>query len=82
MKDLTTTIPTKYQILFDCDWNTGNDSKMKIMDRAKLAELYLDYNKWCMSQQLKLGQPQGDMNYLGGFSDKDDIKDKHQGFVF
>jgi len=81
MKDLTT-IPTKYQILFDCDWNTGNDSKMTIMDRAKLADLYLDYNKWHVSQQLKLRQPQGDMDYLGGFSDKDDIEDKHQGFVF
>jgi hypothetical protein len=43
MKDLTT-IPTKYHILFECDWNTGNESTMTSMERSKFVDLYLQSN--------------------------------------
>jgi hypothetical protein len=45
MKDLTN-IPEKYHLLFTTDWNMGVDSKMKILQRAELNNLFLEYNKW------------------------------------
>jgi len=45
MKDLTN-IPEKYHLLFTTDWNMGVDSKMKILQRAELNDLFLEYNKW------------------------------------
>lgn len=39
-------IPERFHILFNSDWNLGNDSNMKIEDRMECERLYLEYNKW------------------------------------
>ena len=53
-------IPTKYHTLFDVnnDWNKGNDSKMSSLERARLHQLYLEYNQWEMKYNLKLNNNQ------------------------
>lgn len=43
-------IPERFQELFNTDWNKGNESEMTSLERARLNELYLEYNKW----QLKI----------------------------
>ena len=81
MKDLTT-IPTKYHILFECDWNTGNESTMTSMERSKFVDLYLQSNKWEVSAKIKLGLPASPEDPTRGFVEDDDEENKHQGFVF
>ncbi len=48
MKDLNN-IPERYHILFTSDWNGGNESEMKSVQRSLMNELYLDYMRWDMS---------------------------------
>ena len=46
MKDLTN-IPEQFHILFtDVSWSSGNDSKMRALQRSDINQLYLEYNKW------------------------------------
>lgn len=52
MKDLST-IPEKFHILFNSDWNKGVESEMTSMNKSELNELYLEYNKWNIQQSLK-----------------------------
>jgi hypothetical protein len=51
MKDLTN-IPEKYHPLFTTDFNKGVDSKMKILQRAELNDLFLEYNKWDIQRMI------------------------------
>ena len=81
MKDLTT-IPTKYHILFECDWNNGNESTMTSMERCRFVDLYLQFNKWEVSEHIKLSRPASPEEYVGGFTGDDENENKHQGFVF
>jgi hypothetical protein len=81
MIDLTN-IPTKYHIIFQCDWNTGNESKMSSLDRAKMEALYLEFNKWEMVQRIDTGRPASPNEFVGGFSEDSDDDNKLQGFVF
>ena len=39
-------IPERFHILFNTDWNKGNESEMTSTERGQLNELYLEYNKW------------------------------------
>jgi hypothetical protein len=39
-------IPERFHILFNTDWNKGNESTMTSTERGQLNELYLEYNKW------------------------------------
>ncbi len=48
MKDLNN-IPERYHILFTTDWNIGDESEMKAVQRSLMNELYLDYMRWDMS---------------------------------
>lgn len=52
MKDLTK-VPERFHVLFQSDWNKGNESNMTSMNRTELNELYLEYNKWNIQQALK-----------------------------
>ena len=76
-------IPTKYQILFDedNDWNKGNESKMTALTRGNMQALYLEYNKWELSQRIKNNEPEQPQQEYRGFADDSD-DDKIQGFVF
>jgi hypothetical protein len=51
MKDLTN-IPERFHPLFTTDWNKGVDSKMKILQRAELNDLFLEYNKWDIQRMI------------------------------
>jgi hypothetical protein len=51
MKDLTN-IPEKFHILFNSDWNKGNESGMSSTNRSDINNLYLEYNKWVIQQTL------------------------------
>ena len=77
-------IPTKYQILFDLDndWNKGNDSKMSSLERARMAELWLEYNRWDLQQSLK-GDPLEDETKVlyEDFVKEQNNKTEIQGFI-
>ena len=45
-------IPERFHILFQTDWNKGNDSEMTTLHRAELNVLYLEYNRWDIQQRL------------------------------
>lgn len=51
MKDLTN-IPERFHILFNSDWNKGNESEMTSTNRSDINKLYLEYNKWVIQQTL------------------------------
>ena len=77
-------IPTKYHTLFDVnnDWNKGNDSKMSSLERARLHQLYLEYNQWEMKYNLKLKCSNEEQEvFKGGFTE-DKNENTIQGFIF
>ncbi len=47
-------IPERYQILFLSDWNQGEQSEMKSIERSHLNVLWLEYNKWDLQQKRKI----------------------------
>jgi hypothetical protein len=51
MKDLTN-IPERFHILFNSDWNKGNESEMISTNRSDINNLYLEYNRWVIQQAL------------------------------
>lgn len=46
-------IPEKFHKLFECDWNYGNNSEMTSIDRAKMNDLFLEYNKYQIQETIK-----------------------------
>ena len=77
-------IPTKYHTLFDVnnDWNKGNDSKMSSLERARVHQLYLEYNQWEMKSNLKSKVPKHEPEvFTGGFTE-DKNENTIQGFIF
>lgn len=52
MKDLTN-IPEKYHILFTSDWNKGNESTMKPLQRVEMNELQLSFNRYELNLLMK-----------------------------
>jgi hypothetical protein len=51
MKDLTN-IPERFHILFNSDWNKGNESEMISTNRSDINNLYLEYNRWVIQRAL------------------------------
>lgn len=51
MKHLTN-IPERFHILFNSDWNKGNESEMNSMNKSDINNLYLEYNRWVIQQAL------------------------------
>ena len=51
MKDLST-IPERFHILFNSDWNKGNESEMISTNRSDINNLYLEYNRWVIQRAL------------------------------
>lgn len=52
MKDLTK-IPERFHILFNSDWNKGDESEMTSLQRTEMHDLYLEYNRWSIQQAIK-----------------------------
>jgi hypothetical protein len=78
-------IPTEYQILFDAnnDWNKGNNSKMSSLERARMAELWLEYNHWDLQQSLKGAPLKEEIEVLyEDFSKQETDKKEIQGFIY
>ena len=67
MKDLTN-IPERFHCLFLCDWNKGDESKMKNIQRSEMVGLYLEYNRWDIQQIIDSKKPI-QPEYTGGFID-------------
>jgi hypothetical protein len=67
MKDLTN-IPERFHSLFTTDWNTGDESKMKIIQRSHMVDLFLEYNRWHIEQMIDSKKPI-QSEYTGGFID-------------
>ena len=63
-------IPERFHILFNSDWNEGNESEMTSLHRGNLNELYLEYNKYQTQKSLQQKKPKDEI-IEGGF---DDIK--------
>lgn len=62
-------IPEKFHILFNSDWNIGEDSTMRIYDRMECNNLFLEYNKWRIQQAIKKSIPTEDDVILGFVKD-------------
>ena len=54
LEEITNEIPERYQILFLSDWNQGELSEMKSMERSHLNVLWLEYNKWDLQRKRKI----------------------------
>jgi hypothetical protein len=65
-KDLNE-IPEKFHILFTSDWNQGNDSELLPLQRAKLNELNLEYNRWSINEAIRKSKPVKEEEFIGGF---------------
>lgn len=68
MKHNLDEIPEKFHILFNTDWNEGNESQMTSLRRAQMNELHLEYNKYQIQKALQQKKPKEE-NYEGGFDD-------------
>lgn len=68
-------IPVRFNIVFNSDWNNGNNSKLSSLERAEIHNLYLEYLHWDMKNKVK----EVENRIEGGFSDFND-KDL-QGFI-
>lgn len=64
MKDLTN-IPERFHTLFTTDWNNGNESVMKSLQRVEMNELYLQYNKWEIQDRLIKKIEDGEKTIVG-----------------
>ena len=67
MKDLTN-IPERFHCLFLSDWNKGDESKMKTIQRSEMVDLFLEYNRWDIQQIIDSKKPI-EPEYKGGFID-------------
>jgi hypothetical protein len=54
LEELTNEIPDRYSILFLSDWNQGEQSEMKSIERSHLNNLWLEYNKWDIQRKRKI----------------------------
>lgn len=54
LEELTNEIPDRYSILFLTDWNQGQQSEMKSIERSHLNNLWLEYNKWDIQRKRKI----------------------------
>lgn len=64
MKDLIN-IPERFHILFTTDWNKGNESEMKSIQRGDMNDLYLEYNRWLIREAVRKSQPNEPENMVG-----------------
>jgi len=71
-KDLNE-IPEKFHILFTSDWNQGNDSELLPLQRAKLNELNLEYNRWSINESIRKSKLVKEEEFVGGFVKLKDI---------
>ena len=67
MKDLSN-IPERFHSLFTTDWNKGDESKMKNIQRSNMVDLFLEYNRWDIQQIIDSKKPI-EPEYKGGFID-------------
>lgn len=67
MKDLTN-IPERFHVLFTTDWNKGNESEMKSVQRGDMNDLFLEYNRWAIREAVRKAQPD-DPEIMIGFVD-------------
>lgn len=51
MKDLST-IPERFHILFNSDWNKADNSTINSINRSEMNNLYLEYNRWNIQQAI------------------------------
>jgi hypothetical protein len=56
MKDLSN-IPERFHSLFLTDWNNGNESEMKSIDRSEMGDLFLEYNRWDIQRMIDSKKP-------------------------
>jgi hypothetical protein len=56
MKDLTN-IPERFHCLFLTDWNNGNESEMRSIDRSEMGDLFLEYNRWDIQRMIDSKKP-------------------------
>jgi hypothetical protein len=61
-------IPERFHILFNSDWNNGNESEMTSTHRGNLNELYLEYNKYQIQKSIQQSKPV-EVPLQGGFDD-------------
>jgi hypothetical protein len=61
-------IPERFHILFNSDWNEGNESEMTSTHRGNLNELYLEYNKYQIKKSIQEKKPKEEI-VEGGFDD-------------
>lgn len=59
--------PKKYQELFESDWNKGHQSKTKPLERVRLNQLWLEFNKWQLTNKIIDEKPIDDVKI--GFVD-------------
>jgi len=64
MKDLTN-IPERFHCLFLTDWNNGNESEMKSIDRSEMGDLFLEYNRWDIQRMIDSKKPVQQENMVG-----------------
>ena len=53
-EEIINEIPDRYLILFLSDWNQGQQSEMKSIERSHLNNLWLEYNKWDIQRKRKI----------------------------
>jgi hypothetical protein len=68
MKNINNT-PEKFHILFECDWNKGVDSKMSTIQRGPLNDLFLEYIRWQVKNEINLTSTKEEV--IQGFIDID-----------
>jgi hypothetical protein len=68
MKHDINEIPERFHILFNEDWNNGNESEMTSLQRGRLNELYLEYNKYQIQKSIQQKRPKEEI-IQGGFDD-------------
>jgi hypothetical protein len=64
MKDLTN-IPERFHCLFLTDWNNGNESEMKSVERSQMGDLFLEYNRWDIQRMIDSKKPVQQENMVG-----------------
>jgi hypothetical protein len=64
MKDLTN-IPERFHCLFLTDWNNGNESEMKSVERSQMGDLFLEYNRWDIQRMIDSKKPVQQENMIG-----------------
>jgi hypothetical protein len=69
MRDIKN-IPDRFRVLFsDVSWNKGNESELSSLQRSDMNQLYLEYNKWSVENDIELNKPVIESNVSMGFID-------------